>query len=119
MNLPQLKSALMISIGWLYDNDCNVLLNKNKLYVFKQSKLILEGTMNTSDGLSDVPIQKQKMTNKNYVLPVAHLSMYKNRTHKEQHTTLLKHTTKPKSTMHSSNEDKKIPYWLCKSQAFG
>ena len=54
----------------------------------------------------DIPVQKQKMTKKNYLLPVAYPSIYKTRTHKAQHTTFLKYTTKPKNTMHSSNEYK-------------
>ena len=77
MILPQLKSALLLSIVQLCDNDCNVVLNKNKLYAFKQSELILEGNRNNLDGLWDISVQKQSMTQKNYALPLAHPIMYK------------------------------------------
>ena len=106
MILPQLKSALMISIGQLYDGNFDVHLNKRKLYAFKESELILEGNRNTSDGLWDILVQKKKMTKNYYTLPVAYHSIYKTRTHKARDTAFLKHTTKSKNTMHSSNEDK-------------
>ena len=41
MILPQLKSASLISIGQLCDDDCDVLLNKQHLIAIKNKKVIL------------------------------------------------------------------------------
>ena len=38
MILPQLKSASLISIGQLCDDNCDVLLNKTKLIAIKNNK---------------------------------------------------------------------------------
>ena len=54
--LPQLKIASLILIGQLCDNDCDVLLNKDKLYAFKQRKIILQGNRKISDGLWDIVV---------------------------------------------------------------
>ena len=54
--MPQLKSSSSISLGQLCDDGCNVLLNKKDLKVFKDTKLILKGCRNLSDGLWDIPI---------------------------------------------------------------
>ena len=106
MILPHLKSALLISIDQLCDDNCDVVLNKEKLYAFKQSKLILEGNRNFSDGLWDIPVQKQEIKNRNYALLVAYPSIYKNIIHKAQHTTFPKHPKNPKNTMHKTHVDK-------------
>ena len=39
MIFPVLKSASLISIGQLYDDDCDVLLNETKLVAIKANKL--------------------------------------------------------------------------------
>ena len=59
MILPQLKSASLISIGQLCDDNCDVHLNKTKLVAIKNDKVILEGTGNYVDGLWDIPVHKQ------------------------------------------------------------
>ena len=56
MILPQLKSALLISMGQLCDDDCLVGLSKKKVVVIKNNKIILEGTRNKTDNLWDIPI---------------------------------------------------------------
>ena len=48
--VPQLKSSSLISLGKLCDDGCNVLLNKKDLKVFKNTKLILKGHRNLTDG---------------------------------------------------------------------
>ena len=43
MILPQLKSASLISIGQLCDDDCAVILDKQLLVAIKNKKVILTG----------------------------------------------------------------------------
>jgi hypothetical protein len=48
----------LISLGQLCDDDCEIILNKKKLYAMKKNKIILQGTRSTNgDGLWDIPIQ--------------------------------------------------------------
>ena len=54
--LPGLKSASLISLGQLCNNDCIIHLTKKTLHVFKHKKLILTGYRNLNDGLWDVPL---------------------------------------------------------------
>ena len=54
--IPQLKTSSLISLGQLCDDDCTVLLNKNKLYAVKDDKVLLHGDRNHQDGLWDIPI---------------------------------------------------------------
>ena len=58
MILLQLKSALLISIGQLCDDECDVLLNKHHLIAMKDKKVILTGVRNPYDKLWDIPVQK-------------------------------------------------------------
>jgi hypothetical protein len=51
-----LQSASLISLGQLCDDNCVVTLDKKKLQVTKNNKLLLQGTRNPSDGLWDIPI---------------------------------------------------------------
>ena len=53
--LPQLGTSL-ISLGQLADDGCVIMLNKAKLCVFKNYKLLLTGTRNLRDGLWDIPL---------------------------------------------------------------
>ena len=101
MILPQIKSVSLISISQLCDNYCNVLLNKKKLYAFKQSELILEGNRNNSGGLWDIPVQKRSITQNKYALPLTYPGVYKDITHKAQHTSFFQNATNPKNTLHS------------------
>ena len=64
--LPELKSSLLISLGQLCDNNCQVILDKQQLKVIKEQKIILQGIRNTIDGLWDIPIKS------NYVMPSGH-----------------------------------------------
>ena len=49
--LPSLKNSSLISLGQLCDDDYRVILNKKKLYVEKDDKLVLEGNRNLTYGL--------------------------------------------------------------------
>ena len=54
--LPHLKSASLLSLGQICDDDCNVLLNKKHLHVFKHNQPLIHGYRNPHDGLWDIPI---------------------------------------------------------------
>ena len=69
--LPQLKSASLISLGQLCDNKCTILLDKKKISVYKDNKVIINGYRNPIDGLWDIPIKS------NYVSPPLIASLYK------------------------------------------
>ena len=64
--VPQLKSSSLISLGQLCDDGCDVLLNKKDLKVFKDTRLILKGHRNLTDGLWDILI----------VAPTIHPGLY-------------------------------------------
>ena len=49
--LPELRSSSLLSLGQLYDGDCDILLNKKQMYVIKDKELILQGTRKKLDGL--------------------------------------------------------------------
>ena len=69
--LPQLKSASLISLGQLCDDQCIVLLNKKKILVCKNNKEIINGHRNPNNGLWDIPIRS------NYVNHPLIASLYK------------------------------------------
>ena len=54
--LQEFRSFSLLSLGQLCDDDCDILLNKKKMYVIKDKLLILQGTRNNLDGLRDVPV---------------------------------------------------------------
>lgn len=57
-----LRSASLISIGQICDNDCLALFSKFNLKIFnKNGKTILSGTLNTADGLWDVNLTDNKI----------------------------------------------------------
>ena len=70
--LPELKSSSMISLGKLFDDNCDILLNKKKMYVVKDKEVILEGTTQKLDGIWDVLVSKINITSKNYKSTQAH-----------------------------------------------
>jgi hypothetical protein len=74
--LPNLKSANLISIGQLCDDDCNIVLNKKHLIAVKNNKIIMRGARNKADGLWDIPISKTKMTLNCCIQPTTHTGMY-------------------------------------------
>ena len=79
--LPSLKSASLISLGQLCDDDCKVLLDKRKLYAVKKNTLVLQGDRNKDDGLWDIKIPyyevyKKNLQTDNYHQPTTHAAMY-------------------------------------------
>jgi hypothetical protein len=52
--LDGMTNSLLISIGQLCDDDCGAILDKQRLQVFKNSKCILMGPRNKTDGLWDI-----------------------------------------------------------------
>ena len=46
-----LPSASLISLGQMCDNDCIAILDKNDINILKNTKLILKGHRNKTDGL--------------------------------------------------------------------
>jgi len=71
--LPNLTSSSLISLGQLCDDGCNINLDKEKMQVCKNNKLIIQGNRNKTDGLWDIPIHD------NYILPKP-LGVYKTTT---------------------------------------
>ena len=76
MILPQLKSASLISIGQLCDDECDVILNKRVLVAIKNEKVILTGVRNKYDKLWDIPVHKSTISAQNYSFPEIHPSIY-------------------------------------------
>ena len=74
--LNNLKSASLISLGHIYDNDCTIVMESTTLYASKtkntkikinEEDKIMKGDCNTSDGLYDIPLTKDFIY-KNYVI---------------------------------------------------
>ena len=61
--LPNLTSSSLISLGQLCDDGCNINLDKDRMNIYKNNKLMIQGSRNKADGLWDIPIQE------NYKLP--------------------------------------------------
>ena len=49
--VPGLKSSSLLSLGQLFDDSFNVLLNKQNSYSIKDKKVVIEGKQNQRDGL--------------------------------------------------------------------
>ena len=56
--LPELKTALLISVGKLCDDGCKVMFDEKMMIARKNNKTILTGHRNERDGLYDIPIEK-------------------------------------------------------------
>ena len=59
--LPHLKSTSLLSMGQLCDDDYNVILNKEKMTVIKNNRVIMQGKRNKQDGLWEVPFSNSKL----------------------------------------------------------
>ena len=57
-NTPRVKKPSLLSLGQLCDDECDILLNKNKIDFIEDEELILQGTRNMLDGLWDIPVSK-------------------------------------------------------------
>jgi hypothetical protein len=101
MILPGLKSASLISIRQLYDDNCAVLLNKTKLIAVKNKQIILQGSRNFTDGLWDIPVFKQSITKENFKIPQNHAAIYPAKPQENAlHTTTTYLKKKRKSSTH-------------------
>ena len=79
MILKNLKSSSLASMIHLCDDDCMVVLTKNKLSVIKDKEILLSGTQNRKDDLWDIPIWKRKITPENFQKRQTHPAMYESR----------------------------------------
>jgi len=70
--LPELKSSSLLSLGQLCDDNCQVLLQKQDLRVFKNNKTIIKGKRNLTDGLWDVNIPSVDNTNVQKISVIIH-----------------------------------------------
>lgn len=59
--LPHLRSASLLSLGQLCDNDCEVTLTKKDISIKKDKKLILQGHRNLNDGLWDIHLSRDPL----------------------------------------------------------
>ena len=75
--LLDLKRASLISLGQICDDDCTIVLNKQKLITLKSDKIsisvdssniIMTGRRNKNDGMYDIPISAPKEQMDNYFL---------------------------------------------------
>ena len=109
MVLPQLKSASLISMGKLCDDDCLVVLSKKKLAVVKNNKIVLRGTRNKNDDLWDIPIYKKNITEANFKSPKTHSGLYLSpRKQKENSTPHSKVAQPPKPRLMKPDQQHNI-----------
>ena len=109
--LPSLKSASLISLGQLCDDNCKVLLDKHKLYAVKKNTLVLQGDRNKDDGLWDIKIPyydvyKKTLQTDNYHQPTTHAAMYT----ASHHTTRTTTTTSPSKNPRQNSTIKKSTF---------
>ena len=76
--LPGLKSSSLISFGKLCDDDCDILLNKRKMYAVKNDEIVLEGDRNFRDRLWDIPVQKTELSPTIITNTPQHAGLYNN-----------------------------------------
>ena len=96
---PGLKSSSLMSLGQLCDDDCTIILAKQKSFVMKNRKVIITGTRNSHDGLWDIPMST-KIQN-NCTAPPSHSSLY-------CHPQRTSKPPKPLSTQRGNNPHRKI-----------
>jgi len=88
--LPELRSFSLLSLGQLNDDDCDILLNKKKMYVIKDKELILHGTRNKLHGIWDVPGYNTELNSDNLGTPTLNTALYI-----KQDTRIVKLINKP------------------------
>ena len=74
--LPGLSSAPLISLGQICGDDCKVFLDKKTFIAVKDDEIILEGKINAEDGLWDIPVYKEDLTQSNCKPLLSHLGLY-------------------------------------------
>ena len=86
MILPNLHSSSLISLGQLCDDNCTVILTKQQLLILKKGNIILTGLRNATDGLWDIPINKNILPHQRQQIPV-----HKTEVHENQYITPKTH----------------------------
>ena len=76
MILPHLKSASLVSIGQLCDDDWNVFLNKKESIAIKEDKIILKGIRNKYNGLWDISVWKETIVDNVNLISMIHPGIY-------------------------------------------
>ena len=74
--LPGLQSSSLISLGQLCDDNCDVLLNKDSLFVVKNNELLMEGFRNQEDKLWDIPVRNPNILKSNTLTVPTHAGLY-------------------------------------------
>ena len=59
--LPNLRSASLLSMGQLCDDNCVVTLDKQNMFVTKNNEIVLRGKRNKFDGLWDVQLSTEPL----------------------------------------------------------
>ena len=87
--LPNLHSSSLISLGQLCNDDCQVILDKKELNVYKDSQVLLKGYQNLKNSLWDIPIVGS-ITPDNFIMPATHSGMYSSQYKQHQSSTTKK-----------------------------
>ena len=56
---PNSTNSSLLSIGQLCDDDCIAIFNRHATHIYKNTKIILSGKRNNTDGLRNVTFQKK------------------------------------------------------------
>ena len=72
MILPKLTSSNLISLGQLYDDDCEILLNKNEMRVIKTTRLYSRDT-ETQKMAYGIFLSQKPLSHRNAVKPPSHI----------------------------------------------
>ena len=74
--LLELRSSSLLSLCQLFDDDCDILLNKKKMYVIKEDELTIQGARNKLDGLWDIPVYKTEIHTDNFKTSTTNAALY-------------------------------------------
>ena len=66
--VPGLRSASLLSVGALCDDNCTVHFDKQKVDIIKNNEVILHGKRNKEDGLYELPIKKVETEKLNVII---------------------------------------------------
>ena len=100
--LPRLKNSSLISLGQLCDDNCPIVLDKQKLYALKNKTVIMEGIRNQEDGLWDIPIQKTTLQSDHFAPVPSHGGLYATSLTKHHSTQKIQYKCENASNMSTS-----------------
>ena len=66
--VPGLKSASLLSVGTICDDNCTVHFDKSKVNIIKNNEIIIQGKRNEKDGLYEIPIEKRNSEKLNVII---------------------------------------------------